>query len=191
MVLLQYVFFIFISRLRLDKWRWKKWLIVVLPISIFYTILLNKGLNHYILAGPPLFLLLSAVLFAKRGYVMSKVKAHKIGISLLAIASMAISQYLYCKGLYEIRKSLCIITFIAAGFFLFLLLSCHLNCRKERRIITALAGISYEVFLVHDPLLIVCNTYCNSALTMTIIWLSLTTITAILVKKATKRILSF
>lgn len=191
MVLLQYVFFILLSRLRLDKWKWSKWLLVTSPIALYYAVVLHKGLNHYVLAGPPLFLLLSAVLFGKKDYVLNKTKAHKYTIILLAITSTAISQYIHCKGLYEIQKTLCIISFIAAGFFLFLYLSCFMRSQKQRWIVTNLAGLSYEIFLVHDPLLTICNSICNNIIIVAIIWLPLTIIAAFLLKKTSKLIQSF
>ena len=128
-------------------------------------------LNTYSKIGPPMFLFFSALMFARGKEVIETVQKHKVAIVLSTIILIAVSMYVYMLGCHDSHKSWTIGSFICAGFLSFVSLYSMLNITHENKFVNWLSGISYEAYLVHNPLIAVCAYFVHDKLLWTIVWI--------------------
>lgn len=188
MLIILYVCFFVISRVRLDSVGWKWWTVGFVFIIISYFVFQNK-LSTYSKAGPPLFMYLSILMFARGGEVLEFVKKFKKSVLFLTVFVMFISQYVYQLGWHYSHKALAIGSFICAGFLLFLTLNAFLNATKQSRFIGWIAGISYEIYLVHAPLIAVSKHLTQNTFLWTLIWIIVSLLSAVILNKISNRII--
>ena len=184
MLMVLYVAFVLASRVRLDKTRLRWWLIGMIAVLAAYFIMQNR-LTTYSKCGPPMFLLVGTMVFARGNTIMAIAKQHKIVVSIIALLTLGFSQYLYHLGWNDTHKALAVASAIIAGFFVFWATFANINIKSANRHIEWIAGISYEIYLVHQPLLDVLNVCIANRWLMTAAWLITTLISAILLNKAT------
>lgn len=184
MLMVLYVAFVLASRVRLDKTRLRWWLIGMTAVLAAYFIMQNR-LTTYSKCGPPMFLLVGTMVFARGNTIMAIAKQHKIVVSIIALLTLGFSQYLYHLGWNDTHKALAVASAIIAGFFVFWATFANINIKSANRHIEWIAGISYEIYLVHQPLLDVLNVCIANRWLMTAAWLITTLISAILLNKAT------
>ena len=184
MLMVLYVAFVLASRVRLDKTRLRWWLIGMAAVLAAYFIMQNR-LTTYSKCGPPMFLLVGTMVFARGNTIMAIAKQHKIVVSIIALLTLGFSQYLYHLGWNDTHKAMAVASAIIAGFLVFWATFASMNIKSANRHIEWIAGISYEIYLVHQPLLDVLNVCIANRLLMTIAWLITTLISAILLNKAT------
>ena len=184
MLMVLYVAFVLASRVRLDKTRLRWWLIGMIAVLAAYFIMQNR-LTTYSKCGPPMFLLVGTMVFARGNTIMAIAKQHKIVVSIIALLTLGFSQYLYHLGWNDTHKAMAVASAIIAGFFVFWATFANINIKSANRHIEWIAGISYEIYLVHQPLLDVLNVCIANRWLMTAAWLITTLISAILLNKAT------
>lgn len=189
MVMMLYVVFIAISRIRLDKINGRWWAAAFVFIALVFCLCSNH-ITTYSKAGPPLYIFLSAMLFAKGDKILQIVKKYKFVALAASIVSLAVSLYVYQLGWHDTHKAMAVGSFILAGFLLFLTLNSFLSIKREYKLISWLAGISYEIYLVHVPILAICCHYFNGIAIWTPIWLGATLLTALAVNKLSNFIVS-
>lgn len=189
MVMMLYLVFIAISRIRLDRISGRWWVAAIAFVALAICLCSNH-ITTYSTAGPPLYIFLSAMLFAKGDKILQIVKKHKFVSLIASIVSLVASLYVYQLGWHDTHKAMAVGSFILAGFLLFLTLNSFLNIRKECKLISRLAGISYEVYLVHVPILAICCHYINDIAVWTPVWLGATLLTALAVNKLSNYIVS-
>lgn len=145
-------------------------------------------LTTYSKAGPPLFLFTGVLVFAKGNELMTFAKHHRKVLLILALIMMGASLYVYQLGWNESHKAMAIGSAISAGFFVFMALFANLNVTKGDRKLIWLSGISYEIYLVHQPLIEVCNAYISNKCLMLLVWIVVTFLFAILLNKVSSMV---
>ena len=187
MLMLLYISFVGISYIRFDRVKWYWWLLAFVSLTLFYFIF-QSYMTTYSKAGPPMFLLVSALMFCKGKKILEWSANNKLLVSLSAIIMVNISQYIYQLGWHDSHKAMAVWSFIVAGFLSFLALSIWLQRYPEGKALSCVmwfSAISYEIYLVHQPLLEVCNLLFPNRIMMTIVWLIMTILTAVLLSKLT------
>lgn len=184
MLMMLYVVFVLASRVRLDKIRLRWWLMGMVALFATYFLMQNR-LTTYSKCGPPMFLLVGTMVFARGNSIIKMVRRHKIAVLFIALLTLAVSQYLYHLGWNDTHKALAVASAIIAGFFVFWSAFASMDIRSEDLHVKWIAGISYEIYLVHQPLLDVLNVCIANKWLMTLAWLIATLISAILLNKAT------
>ena len=189
MLMMLYALFIVISRLRLDKIKWYWWFGTFVLLTIAY-IALQGRITTYSKAGPPLFTFIGVLMFAKRKEALTPAKQYKWIVLTSAVCMIALSQYVYQVGWHDSHKALSIGSFIIAGFLSFLALNSTLKVSKPNKAISWVAGISYEIYLVHAPLISICGHFVDDKIIMTPIWILASLICAVLLNKISNNIIS-
>lgn len=187
MVLILYVSFLLLSRIRVDRIGWHWWWIggIVMAVGYYF----GQGvLNTYSKIGPPMFLFFSALMFARGKEVIEMARKHKGMIVVSTLIMIAISMYVYMLGWHDSHKSLAISSFICAGFLSFVSLYSLLNVTHENKFVKWLSGISYEVYLVHNPLIAVCAYFIHDKFVWTIVWVLASLACAVILNKMVRLI---
>lgn len=187
MLVLLYISFIGLSYFRLDRVKWCWWLLAFtsLTIGVFFV---RDYLTTYSKAGPPVFLYVATLMFCKGKKILKWSVENKWLVSLSAITMVSISQYVYQLGWHDSHKAMAVWSFIVAGFLTFLALSVWLQRYPEGKTLSYVmwfSTISYEIYLVHQPLLEVCNLLFPSRIVMVFVWLIMTILAAKLLSKVT------
>ena len=190
MLILLYISFVGISYLRLDRVKWYWWVLVFAGMTIGY-LLGQDHLTTYSKAGPPMFLFVSTLMFCKGKKILEWSANNKWLVSLSVITMVSISQYIYQLGWHDSHKAMAVWSFIVAGFMSFLALYVWLEkCTEEKALpcVMWFSAISYEIYLVHQPLLEVCNQLFPSRIMMTAVWIVMTLLAVISLSKITNAI---
>lgn len=187
MLMMLYLCFVVISYIRLDKIKWCWWMLALVLLLIGY-VYGQTYLTTYSKAGPPLFLFTGVLVFAKGNELMTFAKHHRKVLLILALIMMGASLYVYQLGWNESHKAMAIGSAISAGFFVFMALFANLNVTKGDRKLIWLSGISYEIYLVHQPLIEVCNAYISNKCLMLLVWIVVTFLFAILLNKVSSMV---
>lgn len=188
MLMILYVIFCVISRFRLGKIKGVWWIVTFIILIVVYS-LFQEQINTYSKAGPPLFIFFSVLMFTKGESVSQISKNNRYIILVLTLVMVAISMFVYQLGWHDTHKSLAIGSFICSGFLSFLTMTSFLDIKRKYPFITRIADISYEIYLVHLPLLALSNHYIGSLIIRTPIWVISTVLCAILLKKTSKQII--
>lgn len=189
MLMMLYVCFVLISRLRLDKIKWYWWVGTFALLLIAY-IALQDRITTYSKAGPPLFTFIGVLMFARGRDVLELAKRYKWLVLTFAIGMVALSQYVYQLGWHDSHKAMAIGSFIVAGFLTFLALNSTFNITKPNRTINWVASISYEIYLVHAPLISICGFFIKDKVIMTPIWILASLFCAMMLNKISNKIIS-
>lgn len=152
MMMILYVGFIIFSRIRLDRIKWYWWTVVFGVILIGYYVLQGK-LTTFSKAAPLMFLFFGCLMFAKVNDIIEYAKKYKVVVVTTTLALLALSMYVFILGWYDTHKAWATASAIISGFWEFLALYVCLNIKKDYRAIKWLAGISYEIYLVHLPII--------------------------------------
>lgn len=92
-------------------------------------------------------------MFAKGNDIIECAKSYKVVIVVLAMLLLSISMYVFILGWHDTHKAWATASAIISGFLEFLALYVCLNIKKENKAIKWLSGISYEIYLVHLPII--------------------------------------
>lgn len=152
MLVIIYFAFVLLSYFRLDKMRLWGWSVVFVCLTLCHALLADR-LTTYSKAGPMLFLYFAALMFCKGEVITCWCKKHKYIPVLCAFISLSISIYIYIQGWHYTNKAWAVYSFIVAGFLTFWALYAYLDIKRKNRTISWLAGISYEVYLIHMPIM--------------------------------------
>lgn len=187
MLMMLYLCFVVISYIRIDKIKCCWWALALVLLLIGY-VYGQTYLTTYSKAGPPLFLFAGALVFAKGNELMAFAKHHKKVLLMLALMIVGVSLYAYQLGWNESHKAMAIASAISAGFITFMALIANLNVEKVGKTLIWLSGISYEIYLVHQPLIEVCNAYISNKCLMLLVWIVVTFLFAILLNKVSSMV---
>ena len=97
---------------------------------------------------------------------------------------------MYQLGWHDSHKAMAIGSFIVAGFLSFLALNSILNISKPNNVISWVAGVSYEIYLVHAPLISICGYFVKDKIIMTPIWIIASLLCAVVLNKISNKIIS-
>ena len=187
-----YLVFVVFSRLRLDKYRLTYWLVGYVALLSVYVL----GENHFATfssVAPVITVFLASLLFFKSGELMGLCQRCTKTVLVVTIFALFLSWWMYVQGWHFTHKTIATFSSFSTGFALFMSLLTFIKATKESLIIKYFAKISYEVYLVHSPLMAL-TTYifrqfgCDNRILMIPVWLLLTCLIALGVNKATQRI---
>ena len=190
MLMMMYITFVLVSRLRLDRIKSHWWFVGMAGLFTAYLLLQNK-LTTYSKCGPVMFLFVGTMVFAKGNDIMKKAKQYKNIVLFVAILALTASQFIYHLGWNDTHKALAVTSAIIAGFFVFWSAFASIDIKRENPNIKWIANISYEIYLVHQPLLDVLNVSVANKWLMTIVWLTMTLFSAIMLNKATNALYAY
>lgn len=154
MMMILYVAFIVFSRFRLDKWPMWIWFAILGGLVLLYWLYPSPFMT-YSHAGPPLFLWVACLLFYKGTVMIKLVTRHRV-VSLFISTTLAVGSwllYVMVPDWHDAYKQWATLTTCLVGFMAFVVLMSIIQPRRESKLIKYLAGISYEYYLVHLPLL--------------------------------------
>ena len=189
-----YLIFVVFSRIRLDKYRLTYWLIGYVMLLAVYVL----GESHFATfssVAPVITVFLASLLFFKSGELMGHFRRWAKTVFFVTICALLLSWWMYVQGWHDTHKAIATFSSFSAGFCLFVCLLVIVKSSHNSRVVTHLADISYEVYLVHLPLL----PFASYALKMIVLegnmcftiipWLALTYVCAIGVHKIAQRII--
>lgn len=182
MLMILYICFVAFSYCRLDKIKWHVWFIAFIVLIANYFVF-EDHITTFSKAEPPIIILSSALIFAKGNEILDVAKRYKMSFVLVTIVMVTCSFYVYIAGWHYSHKALATLSSALSGLLVFFFLYACLNVTKGNNVIKWLSGISYEVYLVHLPLMPVCDWLVGNELLKVILWLSLTIILAVLLNK--------
>lgn len=182
MLMILYLCFITLSYIRLDKVKSSWWVLTfgVLMVVYFFA---QDILTTFSKTGPFLFIYFGALMFARGKVITDWARTHKILVIVAAVILVTISQYVYLLGWHDSHKAMAVTSFIVAGFLTFLCLYACLNTTKEINWVKWLSGISYEVYLVHMPIIPLIGLFTDNLWTIVAVDLVLSLILALGLKK--------
>lgn len=184
-----YLVFVLFSRLRLDKNRLIYWLVGYVALLVVY-VLGEKHFRTFSSVASVITVFLASLLFFKSGDLMRLCQRWTKTVLFVTIFALLLSWWMYVQGWHFTHKAIATFSSFSAGFALFMSLLTFIKATKESLIIKYFAKISYEVYLVHSPLLPL-TTYAlkhfgfDSRFLIVLVWLLLTWIFATGVHKAT------
>ena len=190
MQLLLYVSFIMFSNIRLDKSPLWGWMLVLCGIILLYG-LFPQYFMTYSHAGPLMFIWGAGLFFYKGDVVLSLVSGHK-DIALSISTALAVSSwmlYVLVPNWHDAYKPWATITTCLVGFMAFVVLHSIIQPRKYCNAISHIAGISYEYYLVHLPLLPVVAFMVPNKWMSLPLWLLLSYLFALIIKHIADRCL--
>lgn len=187
-----YIVFVVFSRIRLDRLHMGYWLAgYVMLVAIYF------GGEKYFLTfssvAPVITVFFASLLFYKGEELANYCSKWSMALMVITVVSLALSWWMYVQGWHDTHKAIATISSFSAGFALFMSLLTFIRETKESRVIKHFADISYEVYLIHAPLIPLTafalkQLGCNSPLLMISVWLLLTWLLSIGVHKATEYI---
>lgn len=192
--LMMFLYFVFVlfSRMRLDKLRLTYWLVSYVALLTVY-VLGECHFTTFSSVAPVITVFLASLLFFKNNELIEL--CHRWSKSQLFVTMLALglSWWMYVQGWHDTHKAIATFSSFSAGFCLFVCLMTFIKSPQSNRFISHLADISYEVYLVHLPLLPL--TSCVLRMMglydrgfAIIPWLAITYALAVGVHKATQRI---
>lgn len=185
-----YFAFVLFSRIRLDKFRLIYWLLGYVVLLAAYVL----GESHFVTfssVAPITTVFLASLLFFKSGELMEYCRRWAKTVLFVTIFALLLSWWMYVQGWYDTHKAIATFSSFSAGFGLFVCLLTLVKPSHNSRFVTHFADISYEVYLVHVPLLHLLKMigFENYWGVVIISWLALTYVCAIGVHKTTQRII--
>lgn len=190
MMMMMYIGFIVFSYLRLNKVNWRWWVISLVLMFVGYVALQDK-LTTFSKAGPLLFMYCGAIMFAKGNELVAIAKRHKMLIGSAAVVLLFLSIYVYVLGWSNTHKAMAVFSFIIAGMASFLASYSCLNITTENRVTKWLSSISYEIYLVHMPIVPIAGLIFSNPLMHLASGIILTIIFAIILNKISNKIISY
>ncbi|MBO4596028.1 MAG: acyltransferase [Bacteroidales bacterium] len=185
MIVLLYAAFLVFSRLRLDRvpmWGW----FAALGLIVAAFCQWSAQFSTYSHAGSPVFIWMAGLLFCKGDVLESWHAKHRAAFVIVATALVAGSWALYVQipGWHDACKPWAVLTTALAGLMVFCLMAGG-KCKQESALLKHLAGISYEFYLVHLPLLTVSAALVKSLWLMVPVWLAASWLCAVALNKLT------
>ena len=173
-----YLMFIVFSRVRLNRWRLIYWLAGYVVMVLIYT-MGGRYFSTFSSVAPVITLFFASLLFYKSNELMSLVRRWRKMSMFITMVALAFSWWMYLAGWHDSHKAISTISSFSAGFALFVCLLAFLKCDSNHASVDQLASISYEVYLIHLPLLpltayLLKSVGIESRGLMVVVWLVLT-----------------
>lgn len=191
-----YLVFVLFSRFRLDRCRLTYWLVSYVALLAVYIL----GESHFATfssVAPVITVFLASLLFFKSGELMEHFRRWAKTMLFVTIFALLLSWWMYAQGWHDTHKAIATFSSFSAGFCLFVCLLTLVKSSHNSRVVTHFSDISYEVYLVHLPLLAFVSYALkmvglenNNWLLVIIPWLLLTYAFAISIHSVTQRILA-
>lgn len=188
-----YMVYLAFSRIRLDKCKMRYWFIGYATLAALY-VFGEKYFTTFSAVAPVIIVLFASLLFFKRDEVMAL--SHRWPKSQLFVTMIALvlSWWMYAQGWNDTHKAIATFSSFSAGLCLFVCLITFIKSPQSNRFVSHLADISYEVYLVHLPLLpftsfLLKHAGMDCKLFELVIWLMLTYFTALGVHIVTQRLM--
>ena len=147
-----YLIFVVFSRIRVDKLRMIYWLASYMLLLAIY-VLGESYFATFSSVAPVITVLLTSLLFFKSGELMKYCNRWSRIVMLLTVSVMLLSWYMYVLGWHFTHKAIATFFSFSAGFCLFISMMTYIKSLRIHKIVAFLSDISYEVYLVHLPLL--------------------------------------
>ena len=156
LMMLLYLAFFFFSKWRFDKKKISVW--SVLYISLILVAVFKEGLfTTFSRVAPLLALIFSSLLFYKVKECVEIALNHKSTVWLLTFSVTLLSYMFYLSGWHESHKAWATISSFSSGLLIFICMITFCKLQKRGKLLQHLSNLSYEIYLVHLPLLPLIN----------------------------------
>lgn len=192
LMLFLYLMFVVFSRLRLDKLNLYYWLAGYVVLTLLYTFG-GKYFATFSAVAPVITTFFASLLFYKGKELTEYCRKHTAILIMTTLSTLLLSWWMYLQGWHDTHKAIATFSSFSAGFTLFMSLLTLIKATIDSWIIKHFADISYEVYLIHLPLLPLASYSltqlgCDIRIIMIPVWLLLTWFLAIGVHKAAQRL---
>lgn len=189
-----YIVFLIFSRIRLDRLRIIYWLIGYVALLAIYVL----GESHFATfssVAPVITVFFASLLFFKGDELMELCHRRPKSLLIVTISTLVLSWWMYAQGWHYTHKAVATFSSFSAGLTLFVSLLSLIKSPKRGRVVNHFSDISYEVYLVHLPLLpftklLLNQTGMENWLLILTIWLMLTYISALVVHIVAQRLMT-
>lgn len=189
-----YLVYLVFSRVRLDKCKIGYWLIGYVAMASLY-IFGERYFSTFSSVAPVITIFFASLLFFKSSELLEYSSRWSKVVLAVTILTMALSWYMYLQGWHDAHKAIATFSSFSAGFILFVCLLTLINSSINGRAVNHFADISYEIYLVHLPLLPFAKSLLNQIgvnnwLLLLTLWLMLTYFSALIVHIVTQRLMA-
>ena len=187
-----YLVFLVFSRIRQEKLHMWYWLAGYVVLTALY-VCGGKYFLTFSAVGPVVTIFFASLLFFKGEELTEYCRRKSMLLVVVTVVAFVLSWWMYLQGWHDTHKALAAFSSFSAGFALFMCLLTIIKVIRCSWIVKHFADISYEVYLVHLPLLPLASYVlkqfdCDSSVLIIPVWLLLTWLCAVGVHKATRRI---
>ena len=180
-----YIVYLAFSRIRLDKCKMRCWLIGYVALASLY-FFGERYFSTFSSVAPVITIFFASLLFFKSSELLEYSSRWSRVVLAVTILTMALSWYMYVQGWHDTHKAIATFSSFSTGFILFVCFLTLIKSPRNNRTVSHFADISYEVYLVHLPLLPFTKFLLNqiemdSWLSVLTLWLTLTYISALVV----------
>lgn len=177
-----YVVFVVFSHIRLDKCRLVYWFAGYIILASVY-IVGEKYFQTFSVVAPVITVFFTGMLFYKGDVLIGRCRKWSFALIIVTVVMLVLSWRMYIQGWHDTHKAIATISSFSAGFALFISMLSLIGAESDNRAVNKLASISYEVYLVHLPLLplsgyLIRLTGVDYRWIIVILWLVLTYVTA-------------
>lgn len=156
MIMILYFIFIGLSYIRIDNLSKELWQIVFVGLFLI-CIGFPNIFSTFSSIAIPLTILYSSLLFAQGDKLVCFLQKHKWQISILSFFTLIVALSFYWVGWHETHKALAFWSSTIAGVLLFLSLYVCCPIKKDVLVVSWFSKISYEVYLIHPLIMILCR----------------------------------
>lgn len=182
MLLVLYVCFVVSSRLKLERWAMRAFVIALLVVVGLMAVI-EQRIGSVSKALPLIAVSLAALMFYKGREACSWAGNHRsmswVATTVLLIGALS----LFYIGWWEAHKAMVIVAYTIAGFALFVTIAGCLKVDSISPVTSHFANISYEIYLVHLPIIELLLRMIDNKITILVLWLVLTYIGAYAIRK--------
>lgn len=184
-----YVVFVVFSRIRIDRLHMGYWLAGYIVLAALY-VFGGKYFSTFSSVAPVITVFFASLLFYKGEELTECFRRRSVVLLVITVFALVLSWWIYVQGWHDTHKAVATFSSFSAGFALFMCMLTLIKATRDSWVIKHFADISYEVYLVHLPLLpLTTFVFKQFGCDMMIpVWLLLTWIVAIGVHKATESI---
>lgn len=177
-----YVVFIVFSHIRLDRCRLVYWFAGFIILASVY-IVGEKYFQSFSVVAPVITVFFTGMLFFKGEVLIERCRQWPFALIIVTVVLLVLSWWMYIQGWHDTHKAIATIFSFSAGFALFISMLSLIGAESDNRAVNKLASISYEVYLVHLPLLplsgyLIRLTGVDYRWMIVVLWLVLTYVTA-------------
>lgn len=187
MLMILYFAFLGASRVRLDKVRWQWWALTFAALFAAYYA------GRHVLTGdsktlPLMVLFFGTLIFAKCNTLTAFARQWRWLVFMSAIVMIMATQVAFELEWQITCKAMSASVLCVSSFVTFFTIYSNVKVTRESKVVKHMSDLSYEVYLVHNPLLILCVNWIPDRFVSTITWVVLTVVCAKLLHGASDMI---